>query len=264
MLLAVEIDNTEIGFGLFEGDCLLHSFGIAADLKKTSHEYAATVDGLFRFYGISRDYLDGAILASVVPQLTDVLIKVVRELTHTDPMVVGKGIKTGFPIKIDYPTELGADLVANAAAALNLLKTENKKKTPCVIIDMGTATTIFALNGAGEYIGGSILPGVGISLEALHGKTALLPTVSPAYPIRAIGKNSHESVRSGVLLGHGMMVDGFIDRFTQEMGCKECPELIVTGEYAETVIPFCSHSLCHVPKLTLLGLACIYRNNLSA
>lgn len=261
MLLAVDVGNTYIDFGVFSDHCLATNFRIAADRQKSAQEYAVSIDGLFRFYEVSRAELKAAILSSVVPRLTDTVAAAIKELIGVDAMVVGKGIKTGFSIKIDNPAELGADLVANAAAVLDMLKKENRLKTPCVIVDMGTATTIFAINTAGEYIGGSILPGVEISLEALHGNADQLPTVSPTTPTRAIGKNSCESVRSGVLLGHAMMIDGFIDRFAKEMRCKNEPDVFVTGEYANTVLPFCTHSVRTVPTLTLYGLACIYFNN---
>ena len=262
MLLAVEIDNSAISFGLFEDENLIKHFSMATDVRKTSDEYAVILDGILRFHNIEKDQIHAAAVASVVPQLTEVILAVIKNLTGLDALTVGKGIKTGFPIKIDNPAELGADLVANAAAVLALQQKETKNKKPCVMIDMGTATTVFAINGAGEYIGGSILPGIGISLEALHGNTAQLPSVSPTGPIRAIGKNSQEAVRSGVLLGNAMMIDGFIDRFAEEMKSREAVSVFVTGEYARTVIPFCKHEARYIPELTLLGIACIYRNNL--
>ena len=263
MVIAVEIDNSRISFGIFDAsDDMVASFAVATDLRKTSDEYAVTVGTIFDFYKIELCDICGAVISSVVPQLTDVIRASLGKLMgDIQTVVVGKGTKTGFPIKVDNPSELGADLVSNAAAAMSLLSREKISGTPCVIIDMGTATTVFALNERGEYIGGSIMAGVGISLDALHGKTAQLPAVSPAAPTRAIGKNSQESVRSGVILGNAMMIDGFIDRFTQEMRCNAEPCVIATGEYADAVIPFCTHTLRYVPQLTLLGAYSIYKNN---
>ncbi|MBQ8850243.1 MAG: type III pantothenate kinase [Clostridia bacterium] len=265
MLLAVEIDNTQITFGLFEDiseNVLSKSFKIATDVNRTSDEYAVIVDGIFGYYGIDRALIDGAVISSVVPTLTDVIkCSIIRLTGGVESLIVGKGIKTGFPIKIDNPSELGTDLVANAAAVIDIGNKEKKFKIPRIIIDMGTATTIFAVNANGEYIGGSILPGVGISLDVLHGKTAQLPNVAPAAPTHVIGKNSSEAVRSGVILGNAMMIDGFVRRFADEMKCGNKAEVFITGEYAEAVIPYCEHTMRHVPELTLMGLLCIYRNN---
>ena len=261
MLLAIEIDNSVINFGLFDADRLAQSFKVATDINKTSDEYALAVSGILGFYNIERCSVDSAVLSSVVPQLTEILLDMVKRLFGVDATVVGKGIKTGFPIKIDNPSELGSDLVANAAAVIDICKNESISKTPCIIIDVGTVTTVFAINSRGEYIGGSILAGIEMSFGALHGKTALLPTVSAAEPARAIGKNSYESVRAGVILGHAMMIDGFIDRFLAEMS-SDSAEIFITGEYAQSVIGSCNHNMRHIPELTLMGLACIYKNNI--
>ncbi len=265
MVLAVDIENSSINFGLFDSLDAFEpsvSFKIATDIKKTSDEYMVTVSGILAFYKVEIKNIFSVVVASVVPQLTAVLLDALHSLLGVDAMTVGKGTKSGFPIKIDNPSELGADLVANAAAVLSIQRSEGTFKTPAVIVDMGTATTVFALNGNGEYIGGSILPGIGISLDALHGKTAQLPTVSPDIPSRAIGKNSLESVRSGVILGNAMMIDGFIERFSREMRCQKELSVFVTGEYAQSVMPFCSHKMRYVSELTLIGLFCIYKNNI--
>ena len=265
MLFAIEIDNSQINFGLFdekESMKLIKNFKLTTDLKKSSDEYAVTVSGMLSYYGIDTSLIDGVAVGSVVPQLTDVILTVIKSITNVNVVIVGKGTKTGFPIKIDNPADLGADLVANAAAVIDIKKTENKKTSPCVIIDMGTATTIFAINSNGEYIGGSILPGVGISLDVLHGRTAMLPNVTPLAPTHAIGKNSQESVRSGVILGNALMIDGFIRKFAEEMRCGDGVEVFVTGEYAQAVIPFCEHDMRYYPELTLLGFCCIYKNNI--
>ena len=268
MLLAVEIDNAHVNLGVFENadeGILVNSFKVSTDINKTSDEYAVVLKGIFDYYGIMSSQIDGVAVSSVVPMLTDTLKRAIFKLFgDVNTIVVGKGTKTGFPIKIDNPSELGTDLVANAAAVIDIRKKENKCKTPCIIVDMGTATTIFALNEGGEYIGGCIIPGIGISLDMLHGKTAQLPNVAPSAPTRAIGKNSAESVRSGVMLGNAMMIDGFIKKFSDEMKCDGEVEVFVTGEYAEGVIPYCERSLRYVPELTLLGLSCIYKNNVKA
>ena len=264
MLLALDIDNVQIGFGLFENineDNVSKSFKIATATNKTSDEYAVTIDAIFSRYSIDASAINGVVISSVVPALTEVLKDAVVRLTgDVNVLTVGKGIKTGFAIKIDNPSELGTDLVANAAAVMSIKGKENKTGTSSVIIDMGTATTVFAINANGEYIGGSILPGIGISFEVLHGKAAQLPVVTPAAPTNIIGKNSSDSVRSGVIFGSAMMIDGFIDVFAEEMRTSKT-DVYITGEYARQVIPYCKHKMIRVDDLTLVGLACIYRNN---
>lgn len=264
MLLAVDIDNVQISFGLFEDvdeDSVNKRFKIATVANKTSDEYAVTIDAILSRYCTDVSDVDGVVISSVVPSLTEILKDAVLKVTgDANVLVVGKGIKTGFAIKIDNPSELGTDLVANAAAVMYAKRKENKAKTPAVIIDMGTATTVFAINGNGEYIGGSILPGIGISFDVLHGRAAQLPIVTPAAPINIIGRNSSDSVRSGIILGSAIMIDGFIDRFADEMKTSKT-DVYITGEYAEQVIPYCKHGMIHVESLTLLGLAYIYRNN---
>ncbi len=265
MLLCVEIGNLKINFGLFENDgdtALIKSFTIATDIQKTSDEYAVSINAILAYHGIDRYRIDAAAIASVVPSLTDTLVLSIKQLSGAQVLVVGRGTKTGFPIKIDNPADLGADLVANAAAVIDIKVEEKTKKAPCIIIDMGAATTIFAINANGEYIGGSIIAGVGISLDALHGRMALLPTVTPIAPTRAIGKSSQESVRSGVILGNAIMLDGFITKFASEMNSDDNIEVFITGEYAETVIPVCTHKMRYFPELTLKGLYCLYKNNI--
>lgn len=266
MLLAVEIDNSSLNFGLFDtavGERLVKSFKIATDVKRTADEYALAVSGMLSLLGVKREAVTASIIASVVPQLTDVIAAMLEELTGTRAMVVGRGIKNGFPIKLDNPLELGADLVADAAAVIALKAKEKNKKIPCIVIDMGAATTAFALNPCGEYMGGAITVGVGMSFEALHANTALLPTVSTLKPAHAIGKSSGEALRSGVILGSAATVDRFIDSFADELDCAE-PYVVATGEYAEAIIPFCKHSVKYIAELTLMGLLCIYKNNTKA
>ena len=268
MLLAVEIGNTQINFGVFENineDNLSKCFKIATDVNRSSDEYAVIINSIFEYNRISRKDIEGIVLASVVPALTDVIKKAVKILTdEVNVLTVGKGIKTGFSIKIDNPSELGTDLVANAAAVMSIKAKENKRGFSNIIIDMGTATTVFAINSGCEYIGGSILPGIGISFDVLHGKTAQLPNVAPTAPSRIIGKNSSESVRAGVIMGNAMMLDGFIKKISQEMKCEDKFDVFITGEYAEAVIPYIEHQVRYVPELTLVGLCCIYKNNVNS
>jgi type III pantothenate kinase len=173
-------------------------------------------------------------------------------------MVVGPGVKTGFPIKTDNPSELGADLVANAASVV----LDKEQKLPAIIIDMNAASTIFAINKKGEYIGGCIFPGIKTSFDSLRDGTALLPNVAISVPDKAIGKNSGDCVRSGVVLGHALMIDGFIDRFEKEMGCVGGEaKLFATGEYAELLVDILKRKVEYVEDLTLNGLLRIYQKN---
>ena len=169
-------------------------------------------------------------------------------------------IKTGFAIKVDNPSELGADLVANATAVMEIKANENIIKGASVIIDVGTATTIFALNEKNEFIGGSIFPGIGMSLNSLHGDTAQLPNVSLIPPTKIIGKNSQDSIRSGVVFGTAIMIDGFIDKFAKEMNSDNV-NVFITGEYAQALLSLCSSKYRYIPDLTLRGLYSIYKKN---
>lgn len=260
MLLAADIGNSSISFGIFGDGCeLLHRFKLAADQTRTSDEYAVIINNVFALRGIDPANITGTAIASVVPMLTKTVEDALRTLTGTKTMTVGPGVKTGFPIRIDDPSELGADLVANAAAVIAM----QGNKIAAIIVDMGTATTVSAISQSGEYLGNCIMPGVRVSLDSLHSRTAQLPTVTLAMPKRAIGKNSGDSVRSGVVLGNAIMIDGFIDEFAKEMKLDALRvDLFATGGLAEQVLPACKHKFTYDPDLTLKGLYFIYKNNI--
>lgn len=262
MLLAVDVANKNISFAVFDELSAEPTvkFRIAADISKTADEYAVTLAQLLDFSGIDVKRVDGVIMASVVPALNDVIKHVILRLTGKTPVTVGPGVKTGFAIKIDDPAELGADIVANAAAVVASLK-EQKTDRPAIILDMGAATTLFAINKKREVIGGAILAGVGMSLDMLHEKTALLPSIEMSGVSRAIGKNTKESLISGVILGQAAMIDGLIDRFERELKCDAGEALVfATGENCKPVIANCTHEISYDPALTLKGLARIYKN----
>ncbi len=259
MLMTVNVGNSTISVGFFREDCpeLLFRFQISADLKKTSDEYQSLIRSLFRERAESEEPISGVILSSVVPQLTTTVCRAVETFADIDPLVVGPGVKTGFPIKIDSPSELGGDMVANAAAVMNT----GLGRGGAIVVDMGTVTTVSALNRFGEFVGCAIAPGVRVSLDALHSRTAQLPNVVLAKPSRAIGKSSRESVCSGVVLGNAMMLDGFVSRFASEMKSNVGEiRLVMTGEYAETVLSSCENSFAYEEDLTLCGLYYLYRN----
>ncbi len=260
MVLAVELDNAKISFGIFNEEVMSCKFDMSADIRKTSDEYLILAHSMFCSLGIKPEDIDGAAISSVVPQLTDVIVDVIKKLAGNIKIVVlGIGCKTGFPIKVDNPSELGGDIVANAAAVSSMFGAG--AKAPCVIIDMGTASTVFAMNGRGEFVGGAIIAGMGMSVDSLHDSTAQIPSVGIVPPIKAIGKNTRDSVRSGIIFGNAFMIDGFIDRFCDEMGVNSA-EVFITGDYANAVIPACTHKMQYIPNLTLLGLYCIYKNNI--
>ncbi len=261
MLLAVDIGNTSISCGIFtfSDGKLLHSFKLSSDRERTADEYISSFCGMFYALGIEREALSGAIISSVVPMLTHKLCECAEKIVGSKPKIVGPGLKNGFSIKIDNPSELGADLVANTSAVISLM---GKEPSAAIIIDMGTATTISALTDKKEYIGNCILPGIKVSLDSLHSETAQLPSVAPTEIQRAIGKSTPESVRSGVVLGNAIMIDGFVDKFENEMKLERgSARLYATGGLAPTVLGHISRSVVYDEDLTLKGLYCIYMLN---
>ena len=261
MLLAVNVGNKTVSFAIFDESAgePAAKFRIASDVHKTSDEYAVTVKQLLDFSGIDVKNVDGVIMASVVPTLNDVIRHVVLTLTGKTPITVGPGVKTGFAIKIDDPAELGADIVANAAEVVGRLK-EEKCDSPAIILDLGSVTTLFAVKNR-DVIGGAILPGAIMALDALHKETAQLPNVEMTGSHRAIGKNTKESLMSGVIFGQAAMIDGLIDRFEKEMKCESGEvRLFTTGENCKPVLGNLTHSFEYDPALTLKGLARIYKN----
>jgi type III pantothenate kinase len=259
MLLAVNAGNSIISFGFFDDGCDMRaSFDISSDIRKTSDEYIFTIKTIAESKGICAEDIDGAIISSVVPQLTEKLKRSVEVFIGKEPMVVGPGVKTGFHIKIDNPSELGADMVANTAAAIY-----QKKGSPLIIADIGAVNTVSAISKSGEYLGCAIFPGVQLSFDALHSEAAQLPNVNLALSSRAIGKNSQGAVRSGVILGSSLALDGFVARFANEMKtAREEIELVATGQYAPVVLPYCKNQFAYEEHLTLMGLYYIYNTNL--
>lgn len=262
MLLAVNVGNRNIAFAVFDGtsDELGARFSISSDIAKTADEYVIAVKQLLDYSGIDVSAIGGAIVASVVPQLNDVIKHVILKLVGKSPLFVGPGVKTGFAIHIDDPAELGADIVANSAAVVSFMR-RKEIESPAVILDMGTVTTLFAINKNREVVGGSILSGIGMSLDALHNETAQLPNIELSVTCRAIGKNTKESLTSGVILGQAAMIDGLICRFENELKCSSGEAMLfATGEDCEAVLKNCSRDFRYDSDLTLKGLECIYRN----
>lgn len=253
MILAIDIGNTNIVLGCMEGPRIVVEARMATDLVKTSDQYCVELKSLLRLYEVDLAAIEGVIISSVVPPVLNSCKTAVRKLTGKTPMVVGPGIKTGLNIQMENPAQIGSDLIVAAVAALS------RFAPPLIIIDMGTATTITAIDKTGAYVGGCISPGPKLSAEALSSRTAQLPAISLESPKHAIGKNTVEAMRSGVMLGSACMVDGMIDRLEQELGQKAT--VIATGGIARFVLPMCRREIIYDRDLLLKGLAALYENN---
>ena len=254
MLLAVEIGNTNIHVGFFEGHALRAHFTLGSDPVRSENEYAWQISSLSAFRGIDLSKVTDVIVGSVVPTMTKKLKSAIRELTNASFTTVGPGIKTGFPIRIDDPSELGADIAATVAA------TRAKVGYPAIVADFGTATVLSLIDEKGAYVGGSILPGIGMSFDALR-DAELLPEVPPRLSVDVLGKNSADCIRTGVLRGEALSVCGFYDLYTKEYGLPEDTPLVVSGGYAEYLLPYLPARAKHIPLLALKGLCEIHRIN---
>lgn len=253
MLLCVDIGNTNIVIGLYRGQELVAHWRLSTDQARMPDEYGLVITTLVERAGFKTTDISGIVLASVVPPVSDTIIEMLREYIGLDPLVVGSGVKTGVAIRIDNPREVGADRVINAAAAYRLYG------GPACIVDFGTATTFDALSAAGEYLGGAIAPGVRLAADALFRGTAKLPRVDLQRPTRAIGTNTVDSMRSGILFGYVGLVEGMVARFRQELGAST--RIIATGGLAEIIARETSVIEVVDPWLTLKGLRMIYELN---
>lgn len=253
MILAIDIGNTNIVLGGIEGSKIVKEARMATDLIKTSDQYCAELKNMLDLLEIDRTKMEGAIISSVVPPVLNSFKTAIIKLTGKVPLVVGPGIKTGLNILLDNPAMAGGDLIVGAVAALA------EYKPPLLIVDMGTATTISAIDARGSFLGGSIFPGVKISAEALSGKTAQLPAISLEAPPKAIGRNTIDSMRSGVMMGHAAMLDGMIDRMEAELGGSVT--VVATGGIARFILPMCRRSMIYDKDLLLKGLRILYENN---
>ena len=226
---------------------------MATDLIKTSDQYCAELKVMLDLLEVDRHAIEGSIISSVVPPVLNSFKTAIIKLTGKAPLVVGPGIKTGLNILLDNPAMAGGDLIVGAVAALA------EYKPPLLIVDMGTATTLTALDAKGNFLGGSIFPGVKISAEALSGKTAQLPAISLEAPKKAIGRNTIDSMRSGLMMGTAAMLDGMIQRMEEELGSPAT--VIATGGIARFVIPMCRREMIYDKDLLLKGLRLLYENN---
>ena len=253
MILAVDIGNSSIVVGGFQDSRLLFKARIRTDATKTSDEYCIDLMSILDVYRREREQIQGSIIASVVPQVTNSVKTALRKLSGKDCLVVGPGLKNGLQMKIENPALTGADLVVGAVAALR------EHRPPMIVVDMGTATSMTVLDSTGALVGGSICPGVQVSLDALTENTALLPGLQLDNPRRAIGRNTIECMRSGVMLGAASMIDGMVQRMEAELGSPA--KVIITGQIAKFIAPLCRTPLLYDSDLTLKGLAALYQEN---
>ena len=232
MILTVDIGNASIEVCCVENKEKYCRFVLASDRTRSIDEYAAVMLLLAANKGVELTRISGAIIASVVPQLTGTISEAIERCTGCRPLIVGPGVKSGLNIRMDAPTELGGDLVAAAVAALE------RYPLPCLIIDMGTATAIGVLDAAGCYIGGLICPGVSMSQYSLARSASQLPDVSLDRPKRVIGKNTRDSMQSGIIHGIAAMLDGVIARVESELGGRAA-SIVATGVSSGVILPFC-------------------------
>ena len=256
MLLVVDVGNTQTHFGVFidAHDQVAEHWRFATVRESTGDELASTLSNLLELRGLSFDDVDASIIASTVPQLSEQWTQVAERYLGHPMLVVGTAIKTGMPIRIDNPHEVGADRLVNAVAAYDRVRDK------CIVVDFGTAITYDAVSAAGEYLGGIITPGAEISIDALYERAAKLPKVELAEPRSLIGKSTVDAIRSGIAYGFAGQVEGIVRRLRGELG--EDAKAIATGGLARVVVPFIRETIDEVDDLlTLTGLRLIWRLN---
>lgn len=253
MILVVDVGNTNIVLGLFEGKTLVHNWRISTNRQATADEYGMALFGLFNHKGMTLESVEGVIISSVVPPLMFALESMCRKYIDCEPLIVGPGMKTGLSVRYENPREVGADRIVNAVAALELYG------PPLVIVDFGTATTFCYIDEKSQYIGGAIAPGIGISTEALYQRAAKLPRIELVKPKSTVGRNTVTSMQAGIIFGYAGQVDGIVRRIKEEFGTK--PTVVATGGLAELIAEE-SRSIDVInPILTLQGLRLIYERN---
>ena len=253
MILAVDIGNSNIVVGGVNGDEICFEAKIRTEITKTSDDYCIDLRILMDVHHISAEQVEGAIIASVVPQVLNSMKTAIRKLTGRTALVVGPGLKTGLKIGVENPAQTGADIVAGCVAALR------EHRPPLIVVDMGSATTMMVIDAGGTFVGGSISPGVKMSLDALTDRTALLPGLQLDQPKRTIGSNTNDAMRSGIMLGAAAMIEGMCQRMEEELGMPAT--VIATGTMARFITPLCSRPILYDKDLLLKGLAVLYRAN---
>jgi len=253
MLLVVDVGNTQTHLGAFDGERLVEHWRFATVRQSTADEVGAALQNLLALRGLKFEDLSASIVSSVVPQLGPEWESAAQRYLDHRMVVVGPGVKTGMPIRMENPRELGADRLVNAVAAYE------RFDSACVVVDFGTAITYDAISDAGEYLGGIISPGIEISIDALAQRAAKLPKVDLVAPRSVIGKSTVDAIRSGVVFGFAGQVDGIVGRLREELGPET--EAIATGGLAEIVVPHTESIDAIDDLLTLTGLRLIHRLN---
>lgn len=253
MLLAIDIGNTNLVIGCMEHDQIRFKARIATDRLRTSDQYGVEIKNMIEAYGVRLSQIDDCIISSVVPPVFHSVRTGVMKIIGKQPMVVGPGLKTGLDIHMDVPSQVGSDRIVIAVAALA------EYKAPLILIDMGTATTIEVVEPDNRYIGGLIIPGVRVSLDALTSRTAQLPGISLDKPKQVLGKNTVDCMRSGMMYGTAAMLDGLVDRIREELGHEFT--ILATGGMAQFITPLCRHQMILEKDLLLKGLNILYKKN---
>ena len=253
MLLAIDIGNTEITIGVFEGEKIRATWHMATGIHRRADEYAALLLNLLHHQNIDISGIKKVALCSVVPPLIATFEKLFQQYFNASPLVIGSGVKTGVRIRMDNPREVGADRIVNAAAAHHLYG------GPVIITDLGTATTFDTVSKEGDYLGGAIAPGIITAAEGLFARAAMLPRVELTRPKQAIGTNTTSAMQSGIIFGYVGLVEGIVARIQQEL--EEKARVVATGGYAELIANETSVIDTINPNLTLIGLRLIYLMN---
>ena len=255
MLLAIDIGNTNIVIGGIQDSQILFEARIATDHIKTSDQYGVEIKNILSLFDVRPEEIQDCIISSVVPPVFNSVCTGLVKIIHKEPMVVGPGIKTGLNIQMDTPSQVGSDRIVIAVAALA------EFEPPLILLDLGTATTIEVVGKGSTYLGGCIIPGVRVSLEALTSRTAQLPGISLDRPKRVIGKNTVDCMRSGIMYGTAAMLDGMLDRVEEELGYSTT--VIATGGMAQFIVPLCRREIQVDRDLLLKGLNVLYLKNMA-
>lgn len=253
MILAIDIGNTNIVVGCIDDKKTYFIERLSTNRTKTELEYAVDIKNVLDIYHIKKTEIEGCIISSVVPQITNIAKLAAEKILKKEAIVLGPGVKTGLNIMMDNPGQLGADQVADAVAGIV------NYPVPLILIDMGTATTASVVNSRKQYVGGMILPGVGVSLDALTARASQLSGISIDAPKHVIGKNTIECMKSGVLYSNAAALDGIIDRIEEELGEKAT--VVATGGLAKKIVPHCKRKIILDEELLLRGLLYIYEKN---
>lgn len=253
MLLCADVGNTNIKFAIYDNNKMLMKLRLSTVSKKTADDYSVDLYTIFKVQNVDVAKISSSIISSVVPEVTTPLKNAIKTITGTDSLVVGPGLKTGLDIRLDNPAAVGSDIVCTCVAVKELYS------CPAVIVGLGTATTILYMNQNKAYCGGTILPGIQISLDALTSRAALLPSVNISAPKRVIGTNTADCIKNGIVHGNASMIDGMIERYEEEIGTK-CTH-IATGGFAQTITEYCKTDITVSDDLVLEGLRIIYNKN---